>query len=51
MNLGEGRKVYRQRTDGLHLHRTIKIRMEAEGLPEGRYKPRAKFEVEPRWMD
>ncbi|THH01373.1 hypothetical protein EW026_g1303 [Hermanssonia centrifuga] len=51
MNLGRGRKLYREGSDGLFLHRTMKIRMEALDLKDGPYLPRAKFQTEPTWVD
>ncbi|KIP04937.1 hypothetical protein PHLGIDRAFT_75091 [Phlebiopsis gigantea 11061_1 CR5-6] len=51
MNLGRGRVVPNQRVQGVHVHRSVKMRMEADGLRGGRYTPRAKFEVEPTWVD
>ena len=50
MNLGRAREI--PRGDGnLLVHRSVKMRMEAEGLTGGVYKPRAKFPVEPTWVD
>ncbi|PSR72077.1 hypothetical protein PHLCEN_2v12058 [Hermanssonia centrifuga] len=51
MNLGAGRKLYREIGDGLYLHRTMEIRMEAEGLTGGKYRPRAGFTADPVWVD
>ena len=51
MNLGHGRVIHNQKSQGVHVHRSVKIRMQAEGLPGGRYVPRAKFDVEPTWVD
>ena len=31
-------------------HRTVKIRMEADGLPEGKYWPKAKLKVQPKFV-
>ena len=32
-------------------HRTVQIRAKADGLAGGKYKWRAKGEVEPEWVD
>ncbi|KAI6154269.1 hypothetical protein BKA82DRAFT_1006214 [Pisolithus tinctorius] len=50
VNMGRGRHIPNQRR-GLKIHRSVKIRMEADALPEGKYFPRAKLKVEPIWMD
>ncbi|KAI0070724.1 hypothetical protein K474DRAFT_1713099 [Panus rudis PR-1116 ss-1] len=50
VNLGRGRVVPKS-PDGFKVHRSVKIRMEAKGLKEGEYIPKAKFSVEPTWMD
>ncbi|KAI6154270.1 hypothetical protein BKA82DRAFT_4099422 [Pisolithus tinctorius] len=44
-----GRRVPRQ-SAGVQVHRTVRIRMEAEGFPE-KYQPKAEVEVEPTWVD
>lgn len=54
--MGKGRKIARQRNDGVHVHRSVKIRMEAHaslipGSNGKKYSPHAKFEVEPTWVD
>jgi hypothetical protein len=51
MNLGRGRPVPGQKGVGVKVHRTVKLRMEADGLEEGKYRPKAKLEVEPTWVD
>ncbi|EPQ52600.1 hypothetical protein GLOTRDRAFT_46622 [Gloeophyllum trabeum ATCC 11539] len=52
VNLGRPRTIRRQKKDGLRVHRTVKLRMVAEELLQGgKYIPRAKFEVEPTWVD
>ena len=50
MNLGKPRKIAKQHKEGVYVHRSVKIRMEAEKLRGGEYTPRAKFEVEPTWV-
>ena len=35
----------------IKLHRTVKIRMEADGLSGGKYWPQAKLKVEPEWVE
>ncbi|KAI6102616.1 hypothetical protein EDD17DRAFT_696225 [Pisolithus thermaeus] len=49
INRGEGRHVPRQ-ASGVYVHRTVKIRMEAEALQE-KYQPKAKLTVKPTWVD
>lgn len=52
VNFGRGRPVPRCMQDAqVKIHRTVKIRMEANGLPGGKYKPKAKFKVQPVWVD
>ncbi|KAG2353988.1 hypothetical protein BDR07DRAFT_1431103 [Suillus spraguei] len=53
VNLGRGRHIRRQVQDGVKIHRSVKIRMEAENLEGGKYLPRAKLqpEVTPEWVD
>lgn len=49
VNRGRGRRVPRQ-SAGVQVHRTVKIRMEAEDFPE-KYQPKAKVKVKPIWVD
>lgn len=49
-NMGRGRHIPRQR-HVVKLHRSVKIRMEADGLPDGKYWPKAKLRVQPKWID
>ncbi|KAI6012771.1 hypothetical protein F5J12DRAFT_904840 [Pisolithus orientalis] len=49
VNMGGGRDIPKRRT--LKIHRTVKIRMEADTLKEGKYWPKAKINVEPTWVD
>ena len=55
MNLGEPRRVPAragERDKPILVHRSVKTRMEAEGLEGGRYTPRAKFEhLDFKWED
>jgi hypothetical protein len=47
MNMGRGREIpkpVRGRGERVKVHRSVKTRMEAEGLKGGKYEPRAKFE-------
>ncbi|KAI6017467.1 hypothetical protein EDC04DRAFT_478799 [Pisolithus marmoratus] len=49
VNMGRGRHVPKRET--LKFHRSVKIRMEAENLPEGKYWPKAKMKTAPIWVD
>ncbi|VDB83023.1 unnamed protein product [Peniophora sp. CBMAI 1063] len=49
MNLGRAREIPRE--DKVLVHRSVKMRMEAKGLASGIYEPKAKFPVEPTWVD
>jgi hypothetical protein len=55
MNLGRPRRVpepVSERDQKIHVHRSVKTRMEAEGLEGGKYTPRAKFEeLDFDWVD
>ncbi|PSR72079.1 hypothetical protein PHLCEN_2v12060 [Hermanssonia centrifuga] len=51
VNLGHGRKIPKQKRQGFFVHRSVKIRMETEGLAGGPYTPHARFKVEPTWVD
>ncbi|KAF9040238.1 hypothetical protein BDZ89DRAFT_1100225 [Hymenopellis radicata] len=50
VNRGRSRFIPRQHHDGIKVHRSVKLRMEAEGL---NYKPRSQWkpEVVPTWVD
>jgi len=50
VNMGAGRHLPRQRKVGVKIHRSVKIRMEAD-LEGGKYWPKAKLAVEPEWVD
>ncbi|KAF9237083.1 hypothetical protein BU15DRAFT_49280 [Melanogaster broomeanus] len=51
MNMGGGRHIPMQHNKGVKVHRTAKIRLEADGLDAGKYWPKAKLRVEPKWID
>lgn len=51
VNMGSGRHVQRQLITGVKVHRSVKIRMEADNLKDGKYWPKAKLKVEPEWVD
>ncbi|KAK0457434.1 uncharacterized protein EV420DRAFT_1480512 [Desarmillaria tabescens] len=51
MNRGRPRRIPRQYQEGLKVHRTVKLRMEAEGLEGGKYVPRPRWSVDPTWVD
>jgi hypothetical protein len=49
-NLAHPRIIPKQAVRGVKLHRSVKMRMEAEAH-KGKYKPKAKLTVEPTWVD
>lgn len=55
VNLGEGRKVPEpdsEKEEKVLVHRSVKIRMDAMGLPQGEYKPKADFlRFDHEWVD
>ena len=55
INLGHARWIPgpgRERKDKVRVHRSVKTRMEAEGLERGKYEPNAKFEhLDLEWVD
>ena len=55
MNLGHGRKApepIREYGEKILVHRSVKIRMEAEGLEGGKYVPKTKFlHFDHEWVD
>ncbi|KAH9077525.1 hypothetical protein EDB83DRAFT_2344138 [Lactarius deliciosus] len=55
MNMGKGRTVpkpIRENGEKVYVHRSVKIRMEAEGLKGGKYVPKAKFQgFDHEWVD
>ncbi|KAI5116432.1 hypothetical protein M0805_000211 [Coniferiporia weirii] len=48
LNRGRPRVFPQQAKNGIKVHRSVKMRMEAQGLD---YKPRLRFEVDPEWVD
>jgi hypothetical protein len=54
-NLARPRFIPKQATNGVKVHRSVKLRMEAEyedAREKGeKYDPRAHFHVEPTWID
>ncbi|KAF8581738.1 hypothetical protein K439DRAFT_200070 [Ramaria rubella] len=52
-NLARPRFIPKQKKQGVKVHRSVKMRMEAEyeAYPGTKYKPRALFSVEPTWVD
>jgi len=51
INMGKGRHIPKQHgEDGVKVHRSVQIRMEAEELIGGRYKPKADLVVKPTWI-
>jgi hypothetical protein len=55
VNLGRPRGIpgpVREKKEKIFVHRSVKARMEAEGLKGGKYEPKAKFEhVDFEWVD
>jgi hypothetical protein len=55
MNLGYPRRIpgpVRERKEKIYVHRSVKIRKDAEGLEGGKYEPKAKFEdLDFEWVD
>jgi len=55
--MAQPRFIPKQRTNGLKVHRSVKLRMEAEFEDEKRrnkgkkYIPKPHFKVEPTWID
>ncbi|KAG5341112.1 hypothetical protein C0989_011565 [Termitomyces sp. Mn162] len=52
-NRADPRIIPKQRDNGVKVHRTVQLRMQARPAPghKSQYKPRAKFIVEPTWID
>ncbi|KAF9483555.1 hypothetical protein BDN70DRAFT_990260 [Pholiota conissans] len=56
-NMGQPRYIPKQRTNGFKVHRSVKMRMEADYEDEVRrrkgkkYHPKPHFKVEPTWID
>ena len=52
INLRRARTIPERAKNGIKVHRTVKIRMDADGFfKDGKYEPAAKLEVEPQWID
>jgi hypothetical protein len=55
VNRGGPRHVAMQTKNGIKVHRSVKIRMEAQGIDgvkeKEKYKPKVNFKVEPTWVD
>jgi hypothetical protein len=52
INLGAGRRIPTQYTPGVKVHRSVKLRMEAQCKRKGQeYQPQANTLVEPEWVD
>lgn len=49
LSVGNPRRIPRQHTSGIKVHRSVKMRMEAE--TGNRYHPKAAFTVDPTWVD
>lgn len=50
MNWGQGRQIRNQNKYGVKIHRSVKLRMEADHLKGGPYYPKALLEVKPTWV-
>ena len=50
LNLGRGRLIPKHHTP-FYVHRSVKTRMEAQGLKGGVYLPKAQYVLEPIWVD
>jgi len=55
VNWGRARQVpkpIREMKEKIHVHRSVKIRMEAKGLKDGDYEPKARFDLaDCEWVD
>ncbi|KAI6031125.1 hypothetical protein PISMIDRAFT_441682 [Pisolithus microcarpus 441] len=49
VNMGKGRRVPKREPP--KVHRTVQIRMAADDLPEGKYRPKAEMTAAPVWVD
>ncbi|EKM61739.1 uncharacterized protein PHACADRAFT_248542 [Phanerochaete carnosa HHB-10118-sp] len=49
-NMGRARVIPKQETYPVYVHRSVKMRMEAEKTAGQVYEPRARFDVEPTWV-
>ncbi|KAG6866325.1 hypothetical protein C0991_005792 [Blastosporella zonata] len=52
-NLANPRFIPKQHSNGVKVHRSVKLRMDAQSPPghKCKYSPRAHFSVEPTWID
>ncbi|KAJ7912904.1 hypothetical protein B0H13DRAFT_1613010 [Mycena leptocephala] len=51
-NMGRGRFIPKQKTNGVRVHRTVKTRLEAQTEHGRKYKPKAEFDLEQTtWVD
>jgi len=53
VNMGRPRHVAMQKKSGIKIHRSVKIRMEAQGIvgQKGKYSPKVELRVQPTWVD
>ncbi|KAJ7726440.1 hypothetical protein DFH07DRAFT_237077 [Mycena maculata] len=52
MNMGNGRFIPKQKTNGIRVHRSVKTRLDAETERGQKYKPKAAFDLErTTWVD
>ena len=52
INLGRPRLIPKQKVRPANVHRSVKLRMEAQCLKKGdKYEPMPEFKVEPKWID
>ena len=53
VNMGRPRYVAMQRKNGIKIHRSVKIRMEAQGIVgvKEKYSPKVELRVQPTWVD
>lgn len=51
--MGRPRRVEMQKKNRIKIHRSVMVRMEAQGIGgvKGKYSPRVKFRDEPIWVD
>jgi hypothetical protein len=51
-NMGKGRFIPKQKTNGVRVHRSVKTRLEARTESGGKYEPKAAFDLErTTWVD
>ncbi|KAJ7243067.1 hypothetical protein C8J57DRAFT_1243788 [Mycena rebaudengoi] len=51
-NMGRGRFIPKQKSNGVRVHRSVKMRLEAQTEEGGKYKPKAAFDLErTTWVD